>query len=154
MKDINGIDLTICIVSWNCIDILRKCLASILKYSEGLKIQIIVVDNASVDNTIGIISREFPQAELIGNDVNKGFGSANNQAVKKGKGRFILFLNPDVVIIKPCFKQMIDYLENDYGVGCVGCKLVNRDGSIQHTYYKHFPTPLTELQEGMMVNLV
>ena len=154
MKDINSIDLTICIVSWNCIDILRKCLESILKYAEGLKIQIIVVDNASGDNTTGIIRREFPQVELIVNGVNKGFGSANNQAVKKSKGRFILFLNPDVVITKPCFKQMIDYLETNHGVGCVGCRLINRDGSIQHTFYKYFPTPLTEFREGMMVNVV
>ena len=154
MKDINSIDLTICIVSWNCIDILRKCLESILKYAEGLKIQIIVVDNASGDNTTGIIRREFPQVELIVNGVNKGFGSANNQAVKKSKGRFILFLNPDVVITKPCFNQMIDYLETNHMVGCVGCRLINRDGSIQHTYYKYFPTPLTEFREGMMVNLL
>ena len=154
MQDAGYIDLSICIVSWNCVDILRQSLESILKHSEGLKLQIIVVDNASSDNTPDIIRREFPYVELIDNNGNRGFGRANNQAIKISRGRFILLLNPDVVITRSCFRQMMGYLERHHDVGCVGCKLIKKDGSVQQTSYAYFPTPWTELREGMLLNKI
>lgn len=150
MKD-GVIDLTICIVSWNSRDILRKCLNSIYQFSDGLNIETIVVDNASTDNTPQEIAAEFPDVVLLSNKINLGFGRANNLAIKKSRGRFILLLNPDVVIVRPSLRQMINFLESNPEVGCAGCKLVNLDGSIQESYFEQFPTPMNEFLEGITV---
>lgn len=148
------VDLSICIVSWNSLVVLMKCLKSVYENSEGLNIEVIVVDNASTDNTPDIISKEFPHVVLLQNSINLGFGRANNIAITRTRGNYILLLNPDVIIIKPCFRQMIKFLEANPNVGCVGCKLVNLDGSVQESYFEQFPTPLNEFLEGITVKRV
>jgi len=145
------VDLSVCIINWNGKDILKKCLQSISKYDENLNIQIIVVDNASTDNSSLMVCSEFPEVMLIQNDRNIGFAKANNIAISKCLGRFVLLLNPDIIIKEYCFRQMIQFLEKNFDAGCIGCKLVNLDGSIQECFFQYFPTPFNEfLKEGLM----
>jgi GT2 family glycosyltransferase len=148
----NNIDLSICIVNWNGKEVLKKCLLSIDQHKEDLIVEIIIVDNASSDNSVEMIEKEFPEAILIKSDTNLGYGKANNIAIKRSRGKNILILNPDILIREPIFREMIQYLKCHPDVGCVGCKLINIDGSIQKSYHKSFPTPYSEFKQGMLIN--
>ncbi len=133
-------DVSIIIVSWNTVGLLRNCLQSI--YDETLKysFEIIVVDNDSPDNSADMVAKEFPYVKLIANKDNRGFAPANNQGLEIAEGRNILFLNPDTLVIKNAIDMMIDYLDENkkYGVGIVTCKLLNEDGTLQKSVNSFF----------------
>lgn len=148
------VDLSICIVSWNTSEKLRECLQSIYRHTEGLNIEVLIFDNASSDNTVEMIKNNYPQVILIDNQTNIGFGRGNNALIIKSKGKYILLINPDIIIIEPCFKKMIGFLKANPQAGVVGCKLVNMNGSIQKSYFEKFPTPISELFWGMMLHKI
>lgn len=148
------IDLSICIVSWNISDILKKCLHSIYQYSEDLNIEVIVFDNASTDDTLTMVETKFPQVKIIKSQTNIGFGRGNNAALKKSSGKYVLLLNPDIVIVEPCFRKLITFLETHTQFGIVGCKLVYADGRTQKSYFQSFPSLLSELRWGFMLHRI
>lgn len=133
-------DLSIIIVSYNTCSLIIKCIESIYEFSENLTIQIVVSDNASSDNTVKILETRFPDVFILKNGRNLGFAAANNRAINFAKGRFILFLNPDILLLEPVFRKMIEFLETNNNAGMVGCKLLNSDGSTQGSFFKNFPT--------------
>ena len=145
------IDLSICIVSWNTADKLAECLRSIYEHDERLRIEVIVFDNASSDGSPERVRSDFPQVNLIVGSANLGFGRGNNITISKCRGKYILLLNPDMVVIEPCFKKMIYFLEDNPSAGLVGCKLVNIYDIAQQSYFHFFPTPISELAWGSMV---
>lgn len=131
--------LSIIIVSWNVCDLLDKCLASIYRYQDNLSLEIFVVDNASGDKTIEMITKKYPQVILIKNKKNIGFAKANNQAIKKATGDYILFLNPDTEIISDALGKAVKFMVENKNCGLLGVKLLNSDGSIQPSV-RLFPT--------------
>lgn len=135
----SNLKISIVIVSWNVRELLKKCLASIFKYGKGLSLEIIVIDNASSDNTTEMIKKEFPQVALIANRENMGFASANNQGVLKTNGDFILVLNPDTEILEDGLQKMLEFMEKNYQIGIAGCKHLNPDWTIQPSV-RRFPT--------------
>lgn len=126
-------DLSIIIVSWNTKELLRNCLQSIYNQTKKYSFEIVVVDNDSPDKSADMVSEEFPDVKLIANKTNNGFAPANNQGLKIAGGKNILFLNPDTVVLKGAIDKMMDYLfaNKDKGVGCVVCKLLNDDMTLQ-----------------------
>lgn len=144
-------DLSIIIVSYNSCSLIVKCIESIYKFSENLKIQIIISDNASSDNTVDTIEKKYHDVYIIKNNRNLGFAKANNGAIKYCKGRFVLFLNPDITLIEPVFKKMIKFLETNDDAGLVGCKLINPDGSIQKSFFETFPTLTNRFLDAIYV---
>jgi len=145
-------DLSIIIVSWNVKDLLRNCLNSIYSEKEDFTFEIFAVDNASDDSTAEMVSKEFPSVHLITNTQNFGFSRANNQAIKLSKGRNILFLNPDTVVVLSALQKMVKFIDSDPQIGAVGCKLLNPDGTIQNRFARSFLTPLNQLYEIMMLH--
>ncbi|MBU1165053.1 glycosyltransferase family 2 protein [Patescibacteria group bacterium] len=131
--------LSIIIVTWNVKDYLKKCLESIYKNQGDLDVEVIVVDNASTDNTSDMARREFPKVKLITNQNNNGFAKANNQGIKIAKGEYVLFLNPDTEILSNTFKDSIDFFEKHKDTGAVGCQILNTDSTIQRSV-RRFPT--------------
>lgn len=127
------VDLSICIVNWNVQDSLRECLQSIYRETQGISYEILVVDNGSRDGSVGMVRDHFPNVHLIVNTRNKGFAAANNQAVQMSKGRQVVFLNPDTVIQGSALSTMVKFMDTHPEAGAVGCKLLNNDGSIQHS---------------------
>src|SRR5262245_49914243 len=73
-------DVSVCIANWNCRDYLRKCLASLLEFPQGVWVEVIVVDNASSDGAADMVAKEFPDVVLVRNKHNVGFARASNQA--------------------------------------------------------------------------
>lgn len=123
--------LSIAIVNYNTKDLLYDCLKSIYTQCRNINFEIIVVDNNSTDGSNTMIKKEFSQVNVILNTVNNGFGKANNQVIRESKGKYILLLNSDTVIINDIIKKMIDFMESNPQTGVVGCKLLRPDMTIQ-----------------------
>jgi GT2 family glycosyltransferase len=136
------VDLSIVIVNWNVCELLRRCLASIKAHRGNLSIEIIVVDNASADDSVGMIQREFPEAHLIASPENLGYTRGNNLGVTEAQGRYLLILNPDTEIVGDVLQQMMAYLDKHPEVGVVGPQLLYPDGSIQSSR-RRFPHLMT-----------
>src|SRR5258708_17223399 len=128
--DIALAEISLIIVNYNTINLLRDCLTSLMQ-TEGRACEIIVVDNASADNSASMVAKEFPGVALIRNQQNSGFSKASNQGLRQAKGRYFLLLNPDTVVRAGAIGVMAEFLVSHVQVGAVTCKLVNADGTIQ-----------------------
>ncbi len=133
-------EITFVIVSWNVVDMLTKCIESIITNRDGLSTQIIVVDNASTDKTVSKIRSLFPSIELVDNSKNHGFAKANNQGFKIARGRFIFILNPDAVLLPEALRILYDTLVKFDDIGVVGPKIFYPDLMVQNTCARRFPT--------------
>nr|MBI5455973.1 glycosyltransferase family 2 protein [Candidatus Levybacteria bacterium] len=134
-------DLSIIIVSYNTRDFLRDCLSSIYKTFKNFSFEIIVVDNASSDNSAEMVSKEYKDVLLISNRENLGFSKANNIGIKKTSGRYVLFLNSDTVVYENTLKHMIDFMDKNKDTGASTCKLIMPSGKIDDASHRGFPTP-------------
>ena len=140
-------DLSIIIVNWNTCDLLRRCLASIEANRGDLSLEVIVVDNASVDDSVPMVEQEFPQVCLITSQQNLGYAKGNNLGAKEAKGRYLLILNPDTEIVGRALEQMVAYLDEHPNVGVVGPQLLYPDGSVQPSR-RRFPQLATTFFQG------
>lgn len=127
--------LSIIVVSFNTAKLLNLCLESVFHTLTTEKIadntEVIVVDNNSVDETIAVIKKKYPQVKLIENRKNLGFTKANNQGLRKSQGEFILLINSDTQIRAGSLKFFLKVMEDNSKIGVVGAKLINKDRSIQ-----------------------
>ena len=138
--------LSIIIVSYNVKDYIKQCLRSIYRSDLSKNLfEIIIIDNDSHDGTVDDIKTSFDDICIIENNLNEGFSKAVNKGIKKANGDFICLLNPDVIINENTFSTLINYLKLNNNVGCVGPKIINVDGTIQHSCKRSFPTPLNAL---------
>ena len=140
--------LSIIIVNWNVKALLQRCLESILNYVKDVDYEVIVVDNCSQDGSqeyLKELSKKRNHIRAILNEKNFGFGKANNQAFKKTKGEFVLFLNPDTEFIKENgMKKIIELMKQNKKWGIVGCQLIGPDKEIQPSV-RNFPTIFSQL---------
>lgn len=148
------IDLSIVIVSWNVRDLLQRCLHSIFADREdgggtggNTKLEVIVVDNASVDGSCEMVRQAFPSVRLIANASNKGFPAANNQGITMARGRYVLLLNPDTEIVGAALSKLVEFADQHPDIGVIGPQLLNPDGSIQSSR-RRFPTLVTAFIES------
>ena len=135
-------DLSILIVNWNVRDLLRECLRSIAAGRGNLTLELIVVDSASADGSADMVATEFPWVTLIRCAENVGFPRGNNIALARARGRALLLLNPDTIIVGNALPTLLAYLDAHPDVGVVGPQLLNPDGSVQSSR-RRFPTVLT-----------
>ncbi len=103
-----------------------------------------MVDNASTDGSVQMIKTNFPAVQLIENRENMGFAPANNQAIRAGKGEYVLLLNPDTQVSAGTFDALLAFLRTHPDVGAVGPKTLNPNGTLQISCYP-FPTLSREL---------
>ncbi len=131
--------LSIIVVSFNTIEYLARCINFIRKNPPRVSFEIFVVDNNSRDNSTEIVKKYYPDVKLIENSENFGFSYANNQAIVRSRGKYILILNPDTVVTKGAIDQLVHFMENNPNVGAAGAKMLNFDGSMQYSC-RRFPT--------------
>ena len=127
----NGINLSICIVTYRARDYLHECLRSIYEHTRQISYEIVVVDNGSRDGTAELVRDNFQSVVYVENPGNAGFSRPMNQALRAANGRYILLLNPDTLIIDNAIERLVQFLEDHPGVGIAGPKVLNPDGTLQ-----------------------
>jgi GT2 family glycosyltransferase len=135
------LDVSVIIVNWNTCDILRDCLASLYASTSNLTFEVIVVDNASSDGSVDMIKSEFSQVKLIVNAENRGFAAANNKAIAVAKGRYVLLLNSDTIVLDNAPGKVVDFADLHQEAGITGCRVLNEDKTLQPTCFM-FPSIL------------
>ncbi len=135
--------LSIVIVSYNVRPYLAQCLESVAAAIEGIDAEVWVVDNASEDDSVEYVRRAFPWVQLIENKANVGFSRANNAAICKAQGDFILLLNPDTILSKSTLHDALDLMAREPKAGALGTMMINHDGTFALESRRGIPTPAT-----------
>ena len=138
------LDVSIILVNYNTCDLTLNCIKSIYEKTKDVSFEIIVVDNNSSDNSCEKIMECYPEIILIKNKENKGFGAANNIAIKISNAKYIFCLNTDTVLINNSIKIMFDFMEKNTNVGACGGTLLKEDLTLGNSYAP-FPSILNSL---------
>jgi len=147
-------DLSIIIVSWNVRQLLRHCLSSLYDSIEDLAFEVFVVDNASSDGSVEMVHTEFEDVELMANRENVGFGKANNQALERCRGRYVLFLNPDTLVPEESIEEMVKFLDHHPSVGMVGPELPDGRGRLLFNWSRLSLRGIAEFTVESLVSMV
>lgn len=141
-------DLEVIVVSHGARELLRNCLASLRENPASVPMRVTVVDSGSPDDTPEMVADEFPEVRLL-RSANIGFSAANNRVLQEagepGSADLYLLLNPDTEVRAGALDAAIARLESDPGIGMVGIRLLQPDGSFDHAAKRSFPTPLSAL---------
>lgn len=149
-----AVDLSVVVVNRNTADLLAAALTSVAETTAGMTVEVWVVDNASTDHSAALVRERFPLVRCIENDTNRGFGAANNQALRQMRGRYALLLNSDAVLTPGAARRLFTFMEAHPDVGMACGQLLNPDGSRQHSFAS-FPDPLSLLvNESLLKRLV
>jgi GT2 family glycosyltransferase len=146
------IELSIVIVNLNTRDLTVGCIRSIEKEAKDLSFEVLLTDNGSNDGSVEAFKKikeeKYWQNKftLILNDTNTGYAKANNQGIKKAKGKYILLLNNDTVVHKEALQNLLSFVRKTPDAGVVGSRLLNIDGTLQMSCY-HFPTITNAIKE-------
>jgi GT2 family glycosyltransferase len=124
-------DASVIIVSFNTRDILRECLESVERESDGLRVETLVVDNHSSDGSPEMVENEFPQVRVLRSTINLGFGAANNLAIQAAGGRYLVLLNSDAFLCPGSLRAAVNNMDLHLKVALAGARLVGRDHSWQ-----------------------
>ena len=137
-------DVSVIIINYNTRQMTAECIDSVFEKTKGVEFEIILVDNASTDG-----SKEFFEQDkriiYIYNNENLGFGRANNVGIKVAKGRNILFLNSDTLLINNAIKILSDYLDENPRVGACGGNLYTKDLKPNHSFRRIAPSIADEI---------
>ncbi len=134
-----SVEISVVIVAWNAKHYLQLCLDSLAKAPPQRAMEVLVVDNASADDTVAMVETEFPWVKLIRSKENLGFSKGNNVAIRQCRGRYIALVNPDVIVFPGCLDTLADFLDRNPRVGDVGPRVFNPDMTQQSTC-RRFPT--------------
>lgn len=133
--------LSVVIVNYNVKYFLEQVLHSVRRASEGLAVEVFVVDNNSVDDSVAMVREKFPEVHLIANKENTGFSVANNQAIRLSKGEYVLLLNPDTVVEEATFSKVINFMDTHPEAGGLGVKMIDGSGEFLPESKRGFPSP-------------
>ncbi|MDO4702720.1 MAG: glycosyltransferase family 2 protein [Tannerella sp.] len=121
------------------------CLNSIRMQTKDVNYEVIVVDNASTDDSVSYIKSYFEWVRVIVSDQNLGFGKANNRGALEARGKYLFFLNSDTLLLNNAIHSFFSYMERDKEAGAIGGILLNEQGQVSFSYNR-FPSPQTELK--------
>jgi O-antigen biosynthesis protein len=133
--------LSVIIVNYNVKYFLEQCLYSVIKACKDSATEILVVDNNSVDGSVEMVREKFPEVLLIENKANKGFSSANNQAIRIAAGEYVLLLNPDTLVEEDTFEKVIRFMNEHTQAGGLGIKMIDGSGKFLPESKRGFPSP-------------
>jgi GT2 family glycosyltransferase len=146
----NRISLTIVLVSFNSAETINKAIASLYQFPPTCPFEVVVVDNASKDNTVALVTEAFPRVRIIRNDANLGFGVANNIGMVAVPGTYYYLHNIDAYLQAPVLDQAIAAMDRE-GLGILGLPLVYPDGSAQSAAYS-FSGPAKWLLQDLKID--
>lgn len=134
-------DVSIIVVAWNVRQLLEDCLKSVFEQTSGINFEVIYVDNASEDGSVEMVKEKFPEVTIIENDENKGFIKANNQGIEISKGRYVLLLNSDTIVLDNAIATVVKHADANPEAAVVGLKVLNPDRTLQRNCFM-FPSVL------------
>ena len=129
---------TVAVVTYNSAQDVERCLAAIYAQLPA-GAEVVVVDNNSADGTAELVRERFPQAHLIANPRNTGFGSANNQAIRASNGEYVVLVNPDCELAPGALDGLVRFMARHPRAAVAGGRLRYADGSFQHSAFR-FPS--------------
>lgn len=134
------INVSVLIVTWNSADVIKQCIDSVIKSSNDVEIELVIVDNSSADDTFSIINdTNYRNLQTYQNSENLGFTRAVNQAIGFARGEYLFLLNPDTVLKEGCIDLLFKFLEENKTYGACAPLMLNQDGSNQYSV-RNFPT--------------
>ena len=136
-----GLDLSVVIVNYNVRYFLEQALYAVRRAVQGLRVEIFVVDNNSVDDSLQMLREKFPEVLLIANTENTGFARANNQAIRLARGKYVLLLNPDTLVEENTFTACFAFMEAHPDAGALGVRMIDGAGKFLPESLRGFPTP-------------
>lgn len=139
-------DLSIIVVSYKTSDLTSQTLATVFAaHAPPGKVEVILVDNASDDDTVQIVRSKFPQVKVIEAPVNMGFAGGNNLGLRRAKGRYLLLLNSDTLVEPNTLIKMVEFMDQNPKIGLSTCRVELKNGQIDPASHRGFPTPWTSL---------
>ncbi len=143
-------DVSVIIVNYNTVAFLYRCLDSILQYSKNIEFEVIVVDNNSTQREIETLPVIYPAVKFLFRNVNDGFGSGCNFGAQKANGKYLLFVNPDVIFKSDVIFLFFKYMEGNIDI-CL-CSGLHEDENGELIYsFNYFPDFRSELREAFYV---
>ena len=130
--------ISIIILNYQTKNLVKYCIKGIKFLNLNLDYEIIVVDNVSNDGIEEMIRENFSEVKFIQAKKNRGYAAGNNLGIKSARGKYILILNPDVVVLEGAIEKMYEFMETHPEAGLLGPRLNSPDGSLQETCYR-FP---------------
>jgi len=137
----NELKISIVIVNYNVEHFLEQCLNSVFNALKNCTGEVFVVDNNSIDGSVEMVRKKFPQVYLIDNKENLGFSKANNQAIRISKGKYVLLLNPDTVVEEDTFEKVISFMDEHPDAGGLGVRMLDGKGKFLPESKRGIPTP-------------
>lgn len=144
-------DVSVIIVNWNTKRHLLQCVNSLISSQSNCAQEIIVVDNASCDGSVGAIAGKFPEVKLIKNKENLGFSRANNIGIRASTGRYLCLINSDVVVLNGCIEKLMEFMDKNLSLGIAGPRILNPDRTLQISC-RHFPSIWNNLCQSLGLN--
>ena len=137
----DAVDLSVVIVSYNTAELLRGCLSSIFAQTSGISFEVVVVDNASTDGSAAMVAEQFPAVELVTLGENLGFARACNLGAERARGRDLLLLNPDTVVLDGALHRLAAFARAHPEAGICGGRTLAADGSLDPSSCLGAPSP-------------
>lgn len=134
--------LSVVIVNYNVEHFLDQCLHSVQRSSASFPVEVMIVDNNSVDGSLPMIRAKYPDYTLIANTENAGFSKANNQAIRLAKGEYVLLLNPDTVVAEDTFQKVVDFMDAYPNAGGLGVHMIDGKGNFLPESKRGLPKPM------------
>jgi len=125
-----SVDVSVIVVSYNTRELLRECLLSLQRETDGVSYEVVVVDNASEDGSAAMVPEAFPEISLLALDTNVGFARANNLAAERARGSYLLLLNPDTVVLGGAVQRLVEFARRHPDAGVYGGRTLREDGSV------------------------
>jgi len=150
-QEIASPDLSVIIVNHNTRDLVTMCIRSIYAETKAIRYEIILVDNASTDGSVAAIQKQFPEVRVIANTANLGFPEANNYAIPLARGRYILLLNSDTLILDQALDRMVAFMDQHPEVGITGPKMYDAEMR-PWRYEMWFPSPALYLLQPLLLH--
>lgn len=133
-------DLSVVIVNYQTFELTKNTINSIFEYDYPFSYEILVVDNASSDDSLSRLKDYFKDSvTFIASSENNGFAAGNNQALRIAKGDYILLLNSDTIVWENTLENIYSYMERHTDVGACGCRVLLENGELDKACKRSFP---------------
>lgn len=139
-------DVSIIIVNYNTCNLTLQCLSSVFKQTKNVNFEVILVDNASSDNSVISIKEKFPSVKIIESPENLGFGKANNLGAKYSLGKYFFLLNSDTILLNNIIYELYSFMESNISIDACGVSLVSTNNALLISHGK-FPSLFQEFSD-------